>query len=82
MMMKFMFSMKHKSTDKRYPINIGSKEINMLTDSGSALLLNEKTQKNSYPVPILKQCNTKIFIYHSNTSFRSIRDIQSIHCTT
>ena len=59
--MKFMFSKKHKSTDKRYPINIGSKEINMLTDSGSALLLNEKTQQNSYPVPILKQCNTKIF---------------------
>ena len=48
-MMKFMFSMKHKSTDKRYPINIGSKEINMLTDSGSAPLLNEKTQKKILP---------------------------------
>ena len=39
-----MFSMKHKSTDKRYPINIGSKEINMLIDSSSTLnILDKKT---------------------------------------
>ena len=42
----YIFSIKHKSTDKRYPINIGYLD----------------------PVPILKQSNTKIFTYHSNTS--------------
>ena len=64
-----MFSMKHKSTDKRYPINIGSKEINMLIDSGSTLnILDEKTYKTFDPVSILKQSNTIIFTYHSNTS--------------
>ena len=65
----YMFSMKHKSTDKRYPINTGSKETNMLIDSGSTLnILDEKTYKTFDPVPILKQSNTKIFTYHSNTS--------------
>ena len=65
----YTFSMKHKSTDKRYPINIGRKEINMLIDSGSTLnILDEKTYKTFDTVPLLKQSNTKIFTYHSNTS--------------
>ena len=44
--------MKHKSADKRYLINIGSKEINMLIDCGSTLniLLDEKTYKTFNPV--------------------------------
>ena len=64
-----MFSMKHRSTDKRYPINIGSKEINMLINSGSTLnILDEKTYQTLDPVPILKQSNANIFTYHSNTS--------------
>ena len=61
--------MKHRSTDKRYPTNIGSKEINMLINSGSTLnILDEKIYKTLDPVPILKQCNANIFTYHSNTS--------------
>ena len=37
--------MKHKSTDNRYPRNTGSKEIDMLIDSGSTLnILDEKTK--------------------------------------
>ena len=65
----YTFSMKHKSTDKRHPINIGRKEINMLIDTGSTLnLLDEKTYKSFDTVPLLKQSNTKIFTYHSNTS--------------
>ena len=64
-----MFSMKHKSTDNRYPINIGSKEISILIDSGSTLnILVQKTYKTFDTLPILKQSNTKIFTYHSNTS--------------
>ena len=56
----YTFSMKHKSTDKRYPINIGRKEINMLIDTGSTLnLLDEKTYKPFDTVPLLKQSNTK-----------------------
>ena len=47
----YLLSMKHKSADKRYLINIGSKEINILIDSGSTLniLLNEKTYKTFNP---------------------------------
>ena len=61
--------MKHKCTDKRYPINIGSQEINILIESGSTLnILDEKMYKTSDPVPILKQSNKRIFTYHSNTS--------------
>ena len=61
--------MKHNSIDKRYPINIDSKEINMLIDSGSTFnILDEKTYKTFNPVPIVKQSNTSIFTYHSNTS--------------
>ena len=61
--------MKHNSIDKRYPINIDSKEINMLIDSGSTLnILDEKTYKTFDPVPIVKQSNTSIFTYHSNAS--------------
>ena len=64
-----MFNMKHKSTDNRYPINIGSKEISILIDSGSTLnILVQKTYQTFDPLPILKQSNTKIFTYHSNTS--------------
>ena len=49
-----MFSMKHKSTDKTYPINISTKEINMLIDSGSTLnILDEKTYNTFDPLPIL-----------------------------
>ena len=51
------------------PLNNGSKEINMLIESGSTLnILDEKTYKTFDPVPILKQSNAKIFAYHSNTS--------------
>ena len=61
--------MKHNSIDKRYPINIDSKVIIMLIDSGSTLnILEEKTYKTFDSVPIVKQSNTNIFIYHSNTS--------------
>ena len=45
-----MFSMKHKSTDKTYPINISTKEI----DSGSTLnILDDKTYNTFDPLPIL-----------------------------
>ena len=55
-----MFSMRHKSADKKYPIKIGRKEINMLIESLPITL---------YQLPaILKQSNTKIFTNHSNAS--------------
>ena len=57
----YMFSMKHKSTDKTYPINIGSKEINMLIERSTLNILDEKTYNTLDPLPILKQSNTNIF---------------------
>ena len=68
-----MFSMKHKSTYKRFPTNIGSKEINMLIDSGSLLLdiLDENIQ-NFRPCTNIEKSNTKTFSYHSNTSSEAL----------
>ena len=54
--------MKHKSTDKRYPRNTGSKEIDMLIDSGSTLnVLDEKTHKMFDPVTIVVSSETMAY---------------------
>ena len=68
-----MFSMKHKSTYKRFPTNTGSKEINMLIDSGSLLLdtLDENIQ-NFRPCTNIEKSNTKTFSCHSNTSSEAL----------
>ena len=57
-----MFSMKHKSTDKQHPINIGNKEINILIDISSTLnVLDEKTYKMFDPVTILVSSETMAY---------------------
>ena len=77
-----MFSMKHKSTDKRYPRNTGSKEIDMLIDSGSTLnVLDEKTYKTFNPISILKKSNTKIFTYHSSNTSLEVLDTFKAYTT-
>ena len=74
--------MKHKSTDKRYPRNTGSKEIDMLIDSGSTLnVLDEKTYKTFNPISILKKSNTKIFTYHSSNTSLEVLDTFKAYTT-
>ena len=74
--------MKHKSTDKRYPRNTGSKEIDMLIDSGSTLnVLDKKTYKTFNPISILKKSNTKIFTYHSSNTSLEVLDTFKAYTT-